>query len=276
MNNIFIIFRNNKSILIGLVFIIIVAFAAIFAPYISTHNLYEMDITKRLEPPSREHLLGTDQYGRDLFTRIIYGSRISLQVGLVSVGISMIWGVILGLIAGFYGGWIDTIIMRLVDIFLSFPLILLAIALVAALGPSIINVMLALGIVYWTQYARVVRSSVLEIKEEDYIEAARALGASNFQLIYKHILPNILAPIIVIATLGLGTAIVAEATLSFLGLGVQPPNPSWGGILHFGLRFIRDAPTLSIFPGFAIMITVLGFNILGNGLRDLSDPKLNR
>jgi peptide/nickel transport system permease protein len=264
---------NNKSAVIGGVVIIIVIICALFAPAISPFDPYVMDMSNRLQEPNSTHLLGTDQFGRDLLTRLIYGARVSLQVGVIAVGLSMFVGVFLGLIAGYYGGWIDRIIMRFVDIFLAFPIILLAIAFVAALGPSTKNVMLALGMIYWTNYARVVRSSVLSIKEEEYIMAAITTGASDFRIIFTYILPNALAPIIVMATLGLGTAIISESTLSFLGLGVQPPTASWGTTLSFGLKFLRDAPHLSILPGLAIMITVLGFNLLGNGINEALNPK---
>jgi peptide/nickel transport system permease protein len=266
---------KNKSVMIGSIIVLIVIFIAVFAPLLSPYDPYEMNMSKRLQSPSGEHWFGTDQFGRDLLTRILYGSRVSLEVGIISVGIAMTIGVTLGLISGYYGGWIDSIIMRIVDIFLSFPVILLAIAFVAALGPSVINVMIALGLVYWTNYARVVRSSVLGIKEEEFVQAAKTIGASDSRIISLYILPNVLAPIVVVGTLGLGTAIVAEATLSFLGLGIQPPEASWGWTLSFGLKFLRDAPYLSIFPGLAIMISVLGFNLLGDGIRDVTDPKLN-
>lgn len=267
---------KNKSALIGSIIIFIVILCAVFAPLLSPYDPYIMNIANRLKPPSGEHILGTDQFGRDLLSRIIYGSRVSLKVGVVAVGFSAVIGVFLGLISGYYGGWVDKIISMITDIFLAFPMILLAIAFVAALGPSIGNVMLALGLTYWTQYARVVRSSVLALKEEEYVLAARTTGASDLRIIFKYILPNAFAPVIVMATLGLGTAIITESTLSFLGLGIQPPAASWGNTLSFGLKFLRDAPHLSTFPGIAIMITVLGFNLFGNGLRDVTDPKLIR
>lgn len=269
-------FLRNKSFLIGGIIVAIVIFSAIFAPLVSPYDAYEMNMSERLKPPGDRHLMGTDQFGRDLLTRIIYGSRVSIKVGIIAVGIASVIGVFLGLIAGYYGGLIDKIIMRFVDIFLSFPVLLLAIALVAALGPSIASVMIALGLVYWTQYARIVRSSVLAIKEEEYILAAITIGASDFRIIFKYILPNALALVIVMATLGLGTAIISESTLSFLGLGIQPPEASWGGTLSFGIKYLRNAPHLSIFPGLAIMFTVLGFNLIGNGIRDVTDPKLSR
>lgn len=265
---------KNKSILIGAVMVAVIVFLAVFAPFIAPYDPEQMDMSKRLQKPSHEYLMGTDQFGRDLLSRIIYGARVSLKVGFTSVAISMVLGVTLGLISGYYGGWIDNVIMRIVDIFLSFPVLLLAIAFVASLGPGIVSVIIALGLVYWTNYARVVRSSVLAIKEEEYVQAARTIGASDLRIICLYILPNALAPIIVVATLGLGTAIVSEATLSFLGLGVQPPEASWGYTLSFGLKFLRNASYLSLFPGLAIMFTVLGFNLLGNGIRDITDPRL--
>ena len=269
-------FLRNKSVLIGGILIFIVVFCAIFAPVISPHDPYEMNPANSNQTPSREHPLGTDNLGRDLMTRLFFGARVSIQVGLVAVGFAMTFGVALGLIAGYYGGWIDILIMRIVDIFLSFPVILLAIAFVAALGPGTFNLMLALAMVAWTQYTRVVRSSVLALKEEEFVLAARTIGASNLRIMTTYILPNALAPIIVLATLGLGTAVITESTLSFLGLGIRPPTASWGNTLNFGLRFIREAPHLSTFPGLAIMFTVLGFNLLGNGIRDVTDPKLSR
>ena len=277
LKDFFQIITQSKSVLIGGAFVLVVVICAIFAPVISTHDPYEMNMSERLLTPMEDgHILGTDQYGRDLFSRIIYGARVSLEVGLVSVVLAMVIGVTLGLVSGYYGGWVDTLIMRIVDIFLSFPVLLLAIALVAALGPGIENVILALGFVYWTNYARIVRANVLAIKEEEYIQAAKTIGSNDFRIIFLNILPNCLAPIVVVATLGLGTAIVSEATLSFLGLGIQPPESSWGWTLAFGMKFIREAPHLSVYPGLAIMFTVLGFNLLGDGIRDLTDSKLKR
>ncbi|WP_103104882.1 nickel transporter permease [Brevibacillus reuszeri] len=268
---------RSKAVLMGGIIVLAVMVAAILAPLLSTHDPYEMNVKERLlDPLEGGHLLGTDQFGRDLFTRILYGARVSLEVGIVSVSLALVIGVTLGLISGYYGGWIDTVIMRFVDIVLSFPVLLLAIAFVAALGPGIENVIIALALVYWTSYARLVRATVLSIKEEEYVQAARTIGSSDFRIIVYNILPNCLAPIIVVATLGLGQAIVAEATLSFLGLGIQPPESSWGWTLAFGMKFLQDAPHLSIYPGVAIMLTVLGFNLLGDGIRDLTDTKLKR
>lgn len=268
---------KSKSTVIGGVVVILLVLCAIFAPIITSHDPYEMNMEKvLLKPGEGGHVLGTDQYGRDLLSRIIYGARISLIVGISSVIISMLIGVTIGLISGYYGGFIDAVFMRIVDIFLSFPVVLLAIALVAALGPGIENVIIAIGLVYWTNYARVVRGNVLAIKEEEFVQAAKTIGSSNFRIIFRNILPNTLSSIIVIATLGLGVAIVSEATLSFLGLGIEPPAASWGWTLAFGMKYIRETAHLSLYPGLAIIITVLGFNLLGDGIRDLTDNKLER
>lgn len=265
---------HNKSFMIGLVMVVIVILIAVLAPILTPYDLDAMDMSNYLQTPGREHLFGTDQYGRDLMTRIFYGTRISLIVGIVSVLFSMIIGVVLGLLSGFYGGWVDTLIGRIIDVFLSFPVLLLAIALVAVFGGGTVSVIISLCFVSWTQYARVVRSSVLSIREEEYVLAAKTIGASNLHIITKYIMPNALAPVIVVATLGIGTAIVSEATLSFMGLGVQPPTPSWGYALSFGLRYMRTAPHMATIPGLAIMFTVLGFNLLGNGIRDITDPRM--
>ncbi|MBM6948292.1 ABC transporter permease [Mordavella massiliensis] len=265
---------HNKSVVIGTIMVLAVILIALLAPFLSPYDLDLMNMENALQPPSGEHLFGTDQYGRDLMTRIFYGARISLIVGFVSVFFSMVIGVLVGLIAGYYGGWIDNLIGRIIDVFLSFPVLLLAIALVAVLGGGTVSVIISLCLVSWTQYARVVRSSVLVIREEEYVLAARTFGASNFRILFKYVIPNALAPIIVVATLGIGTAIVSEATLSFMGLGVQPPTPSWGYALSFGLRYMRTAAHMATIPGLAIMFTVLGFNLLGNGIRDITDPRM--
>lgn len=265
---------HNKSVVIGSIMVLIVILIAVFAPFLSPYDLDAMNMNNALKTPSAEHLLGTDQYGRDLMTRIFYGARISLIVGFISVFFSMVIGVFIGLIAGYYRGWVDSLIGRIIDVFLSFPVLLLAIALVAVLGGGTVSVIISLCLVSWTQYARVVRSSVLGIREEEYVLAAKTFGASNMRILFKYIIPNALAPIIVVATLGIGTAIVSEATLSFMGLGVQPPTPSWGYALSFGLRYMRTAPHMATIPGLAIMFTVLGFNLLGNGIRDITDPRM--
>lgn len=266
---------HNRSFTIGAAICILVIAAAVFAPVVSPFDAYTMHIQERLLGPLQGgHLLGTDEFGRDLFTRLLYGARVSITVGFLSVSAAFVIGVPVGLISGYYGGWIDMVVMRVVDIVLSFPFLLLAIALVAALGPGINNVIIALAVVSWTSYARVVRASVLAVKEEEYVQAARTVGSSSFRIMAYSILPNCLAPVVVMATLGIGQAIVAEATLSFLGLGVQPPQASWGWILAYGMKFVQESPHLSIFPGLAIMVTVLGFNLLGDGIRDVMDTKL--
>ncbi|MBR2484582.1 MAG: ABC transporter permease [Oscillospiraceae bacterium] len=266
---------HNRSILIGSVMVLIVIFVAIAAPILTPYDVESMDMANALQPPGSGHPFGTDQYGRDLMTRIFYGTRISLIVGFTSVLFSMIIGVFMGLMSGYYRGWVDGLIGRIIDVFLSFPVLLLSIALVAVMGGGgTISVIVSLCLVSWTQYARVVRSSVLAIREEEYVLAARTIGASDRRIIFKYIMPNALAPIIVVATLGIGTAIVSEATLSFMGLGVQPPTPSWGYALSFGLRYMRTAPHMATIPGLAIMFTVLGFNLLGNGIRDVFDPRM--
>ena len=241
---------HNKSIMIGLIMVLIVILIAVFAPALTPFDLEEMDMGNALQVPGADHKFGTDQYGRDLMTRIFYGTRISLVVGFVSVFFSMMIGVFVGLLAGYYGGWVDNLIGRIIDVFLSFPVLLLSIALVAVMGGGgTVSVIVSLCLVSWTQYARVVRSSVLVIREEEYVLAAKTFGASDMRIIFKYIIPNALAPIIVVATLGIGTAIVSEATLSFMGLGVQPPTPSWGYALSFGLRYMRTAPHMATIPG---------------------------
>ncbi len=264
-------FVRNRSALIGLVIVLVLVLVAIGAPLIAPYDVYQMNMPQRLKPPSDAHLLGTDDFGRDLLTRIIFGARISLTVSLGTVLLAVLMGVSLGLISGYLGGAADIWLMRVVDVFLSFPPIFLALALVAALGAGIQNLIIALALVTWTTYARVVRASTLAIKEEEYVTAARVTGVRTGRILIRHILPNAAGPIIVVAALRMGDAIVSEAALSFLGLGVQPPEPSWGTTLTFGLTYLRQDPYLSTFPGLAIMLSVLGFNLLGDGLRDLLD-----
>lgn len=267
-------FVRNKSLLLGSLLVALVLIVTFAAPLLARLDPNQMEMASRLQAPSAGHWLGTDNFGRDLWSRIAFGARNSLSTALMVVAMSACIGVTMGLISGYYGGLLDSVIMRVVDVFLAFPVILLAIALVAVLGPSGRNVMIALGLVYWTQYARVVRSSVLAVRQEEFVTAAGALGAGDRRIIFRHILPNVLAPVIVIATLGMGNAIVAESTLSFLGLGAQPPAATWGYTLAFGMKFLQQAPHMSTYPGLAIMISVLGFNLLGDGLRDLLDPRL--
>ena len=263
----------TPSARVGAAVLIVIALAA-GAPSIFTRaSPDQVDILTRLAPPSHAHPLGTDNIGRDLLARLVHGARISLTVASISVGGAVCIGVTLGLLAGYFGGWTESVVMRIVDVFLAFPAILLALALVAVLGAGVTSVVTALTLVFWTQYARVVRATVLAEKQKVYVEAARAIGADNGRIVIRHILPNILSPVIILATLGMGTAVVAESTLSFLGMGVQPPAPSWGWTLAFGTRYLRDAPHIATFSGLAIMLTVLGFNLLGDGVRDMLDPR---
>ncbi|WP_018249076.1 nickel transporter permease [Orenia marismortui] len=265
---------KNKTAMFGLGIISLLILAAILSPFLAPYNPIETNILQRLKAPSGGHLFGTDNLGRDILSRIIYGSRISLQVGIISVSLALVLGVGSGVIAGYYGGKIDTLIMRLMDIMLAFPSILLAIGIMAILGPQLSNAMIAIGIVNLPRFARIIRSSVLSVKEEEYIEAAKSLGANDFTIIMKHVLPNCLAPLIVQSTLSIATAILEAAGLSFLGLGAQPPTPEWGAMLSAGRASLQIAPWVVAFPGIAIMITVLGFNLFGDGLRDALDPKM--
>ena len=268
--------KKNKIAIIGLIIIISLAFIALFAPFIAPHDPIEQNLEKRLLAPCREYPMGTDDLGRCLLSRIIYGARVSLQLGVIVVGIITVIGVTLGLISGYYGGIVDEIIMRLVDVVLAFPGIILALAVAGALGPGLFNVMLALAMVGWTGLARVVRGSVLSVKQKEFVESARALGCSDLHIMTRHILPNVMAPVIVLATLDMAFIILAAAGLSFLGLGAQPPTPEWGSMLNNGRAFMRTAPHLTTFPGLAIMVAVLAFNFLGDGLRDVLDPRQQR
>jgi len=266
---------RNKNILFGGIIIITLILLAVFAPLFAPYNpVKDLDLARALKPPGRAFLMGTDPYGRDLLSRIIYGTRISFTLGLTIQALNTIIGVSLGLCAGYFGGKIDDMIMGLTNIMLSIPTLILALTVMVVMGPGIINLCIALGFVNWTYTCRVTRAGTLSIKERQFTEAARALGASNFRIIRKHILPNILGPIVIIATLGVGGAILMAATLGFLGLGVQPPSPEWGAMLSSGRDYIWTAPWLCIFPGLAIFITVLGLNLLGDGLRDILDPRL--
>ncbi len=265
--------RANLPLLLGGAIVGLVLVVALFHPWLSPYGPEQMDMRNRLSLPSTAHLLGTDNFGRDLWTRIAHGSAISVSIALGAVGTAMFVGSLVGLLAGYFGGWIDHALMRLVDLFLGFPALILAMALVAVLGTGAFNVAIALAAVLWTEFARVVRASVLTEREREYVRAARALGATDARILFRHILPNSLGPIIVLTTLGIGTAIVAESGLSFLGFGVQPPAPTWGWTLAYGMRFLRTDPWLSTVAGLAIMLTVLGFNLLGDGLRDLLDPR---
>lgn len=266
--------RHNKAALAGLVIVGFFAVLAVLAPLAAPSDPITQDLDARLLPPSREHWLGTDDLGRDLLSRIIYGGRVSLTVGIVSVGIALATGTVLGLTAGFYAGWMDSVTMRIMDIMLAFPATLLAIFIVGIRGPGLNNAMLAIGVINIPIFARIVRGSVLRVRQEEFVDAARALGARGSRILGRHILPNTLAPIIVQATLGVGAAILEAAGLSFLGLGAQAPTPEWGAMLTNTREFLRDAPWAATFPGIAILLAVVGFNLLGDGLRDALDPRL--
>jgi len=267
-------FKKNKVSLIGAGIVIFFILLAIAGPYIAPQGINEQNFAKRLLAPSSEHWFGTDDFGRDIFSRIIHGARISLWVGFFSVILSVIIGSLLGIIAGYYGKWIDTIISRIFDIMLAFPSMLLAIAVVSVLGPSLQNALIAIAIINVPNFGRLIRSKVLSVKEEEYIVAAKAIGMRDSRILFSHILPNSITPIIVQGTLAIATAIIEAAALGFLGLGAQAPAPEWGKMLADARKFLINAPWTMIFPGLAIMLTVLGFNLMGDGLRDALDPKM--
>lgn len=266
--------RKNRSAMVCLAIIVIFIFIALAADWIAPYDPYEIDLKNILAEPSAEHWMGTDEQGRDIFSRILFGTRISLAVGLVSQVISTALGVVLGSIAGYYGGKIDMLISRMMEIFSAFPDLLFAIGIMFVLGPGIINIFIALGILGWVGTARLVRSQVLQIKEMEYVAAAKSSGATSFWLITRHMIPNCVSTIIILITMGIPGAIMSEASLSFLGLGVHPPTASWGSMINTGRIYILSDPTYSVFPGIAIIILVLAFNIFGDGLRDALDPRL--
>lgn len=266
-------FPRNRAAMIGFVILVLICLAAAFAPYIAPYDPIQIQLSMKLKPPSFEHLMGTDHFGRDVFSRMLYGGRTSLSVGLLVVGFAFILGVPLGLASGYFGGRIDNAMMRLVDAFLTFPPLLLAVALVGLLGPDIQNVMLALGLVQAPILARMVRSSTLGVREDVYVTAARALGASPMRIILSHLLRNMVSPIVVQLTVVFSAAVVAEASLSFLGFGTQPPNPSWGRDMSEARRFLSDAPWMFLAPTSVIAICVLSINFMGDGLRDALDPR---
>lgn len=265
---------QNRKAVFGAVVLTIIIISAIFAPLLTKFNPNEQDLDNRLLAPSWRNLLGTDNFGRDVFTRILYGGRISLQIGLISVGIGVVFGCLIGLVGGFYGGVIDGILMRFVDILLALPGFLLALSIVAALGPNLQNVMIAVGISNIPRFARIMRASVMQTRELDYVTAALAAGASDLRILFKHVMPNSINPVIVQASLGLATAILAASGLSFLGMGAQPPTPEWGSMIAQARPFIRLAHWIVTFPGLAIVVTVLALNLVGDGLRDIFDPRL--
>ncbi len=259
---------------IGLIGVVLIIMLSVLAPVISTHDITEMYTQDKLREPCGEYLFGTDNYGRDVFSRIIYGARVSLEVGIISVGIAAIFGLIFGVISGYFEGWVDNLIMRFMDILFAFPSILLALFIVSALGPSIANTMIAIGIVNTPVFTRTVRASVISVKSTEYITSARSIGLKPASIILKHIIPNILSPFTVQITLALSGAILTEASMSFLGLGIQPPDPSWGSMLNESRKYMEIAPWLAVFPAVFIICTILSFNILGDSLRDVLDPKL--
>jgi peptide/nickel transport system permease protein len=264
---------KNRLAVIGGMLVLLVFILSILAPWIAPHKPTEIHINNILVGPTFTYLLGTDELGRDVLSRMLWGGRVSLEVGFIAVGIATIIGILLGSIAGYYGGWIDSAIMRAVDIMLSIPTIFLVLAVIAILEPSIINIMIVIGLTSWMEPARLIRAEFISLKEREFVVAARAIGAADGRIIMKHVLPNGLSPILVSATMGIGGAILLESALSFLGLGVQPPTPSWGSLLSSGKDNIEIAWWLSAFPGLAILITVLGYNLLGEGIRDALDPR---
>lgn len=269
-------FKRNHVAVLGLMIVLLFCVLALLAPLIANHDPLQTSFKTIRKAPSAAFWLGTDELGRDIFSRMVYGARASLMAGLISVSIALLAGVPFGLIAGYFGGWVDSIISRATEALLAIPFLILAIALAAFLGPSLMNAMMAIGVSAAPKFVRLTRGQVLATKTEDYVQSARALGASDTRIIARHILPNVMPPLIVQATITIATAIIAEASLSFLGLGLQPPTPSWGSMLNTAKNFMSQAPWMSIFPGSAIFLAVLGFNLLGDGLRDALDPRQDK
>lgn len=265
--------ENRAFLFIGITILLLLVGVASLAPIIAPYSPTHQNLEKDLLSPSNEHLLGTDKLGRDILSRILYGARISLLVGISTVTISLLIGLLVGSLSGYFGGWVDQLLMRLVDLLMAFPGILLAIAFTAVLGPGLNHVILALCLIGWTGYARLVRGEILALREKEFIHAAQALGGSPPRIILLHMLPNLIPPLLIQGTFGMAAAIIAEGSLSFLGLGAQPPTPSWGSMLNEGRQFLLVAPHLTTFPGLAIMITVLGLNLVGDGLRDRLEKK---
>jgi len=270
-------FKRDRSAIAGLIIVLLLTLAALLSVWLAPwHLVTGQNLAEALQPPSWKHWMGTDQFGRDLALRVLYGARISLFVGFVAVAIGMSIGLVLGTSAGYFGGWWDTLIMRITDIMLAFPFLLLALAITAALGPSLQNALLALGIASFPSYTRLVRGNVLSLREENYVEAAKVAGAGSNRIMFRHLMPNLFGTLVVYGTLRVSTAILAEAGLSYLGLGAQPPTPTWGGMLSEGRDYILFFEWLPLFPGLAILLTVTGFNLLGDGLRDALDPKTRK
>ncbi|MGE5573650.1 MAG: ABC transporter permease [Bacillota bacterium] len=271
------VFARHRLGVLGVVMVALFVGAAVFAPLVAPYDPYTMDLANTNQPPgSPGHLLGTDNFGRDILSRLVHGSRISLLIGVVVVSIASALGTCLGLVSGYYGGWVDQAVMRMVEVFYSFPFLILVIAVMALFGPSIFNVMWVLGVVSWPMYARLVRAQVLSLKTTDLVQAARATGCGDARIMFKHVLPNVLTPVIVSATLGIPSAILSSAALGFLGFGVQPPTPEWGAMVSEGKDFILLNPNLIVWPGFCIFLVVLSFNFVGDALRDALDPRLSR
>ena len=266
--------RRSSNLVVGAVILALIVLSALLAPQISPYDPIDQDFVSQLQPPSASHFFGTDEFGRDIFSRVVYGARVALRVGVLADMIATALGVLLGVLAGFFGGRLDALITRLIDVMLAFPYLLLAMIVVAILGPGLTNAMVAIAIVYTPQIARVVRGVVLSVKEQEFIEAARAMGTGAVRILDRHIIPNIVSPIIVMATLTVGFMIVETAGLSFLGLGASPPTPEWGSMLATGRAFMLTSPWIATFPGLAILVTVVAFNLIGDGLRDLLDPRL--
>lgn len=269
-------FRKNPMCIAGAALMLLLVFLAFFGPFIAPNDPILVNTPDRFLSPNSSYWFGTDEFGRDIFSRILYGARIAVQVGLVSVIVAFVGGIVLGLISGYYGGIVDTILSRILEIWMSFPDILFVIAVVAILGPSLNTVILSLGFLSIPAYARIVRGSVLSTRQEVYVEAARSVGVNNSRIMARHILPNVVAPLIILSSMRFGSALLTGAGLSFIGLGAQPPTPEWGAILSTGRMYMYQAPWITIFPGLAIAIFVLGVNMLGDGLRDVLDPRLTR
>ena len=267
-------FKNNKTAVVGAVMALGVLLTAVFAFLISPYDPLDQDVFHRLTPPECSHFLGTDEYGRDVLSRIIWGTQISLTVGFLSVLLGMFMGTAMGIVAGYSGGKTDTLVMRMVDVLLSFPTLITGIMIAAILGSGLVKLIITIGIVFAPRFARLAYGPTLAVKEMEYVSSAKVIGASSFRIIIRYILPNIFGEIIVAGTLWMGTAIMVEASLSFLGLGVSPPTPTWGNMIKSGIDVLANAPWLSLFPGLSILITVLAFNMIGDGLRDVADPKL--
>jgi peptide/nickel transport system permease protein len=268
--------RTHPLALAGVILILALVMTALLAPLVTPFDPLNVDLRNKLLPPSSTHIFGTDDLGRDILSRVIAGSRISLQIAIMVVAFAFSFGTSLGVVAGFYGGVVNELLMRVTDMFLAIPSLVLAMVIAAALGPSLYNVMLSLCVTWWPWYTRLARAEAISVREKQYTEAARMIGVSNFRLIFRHILPNCLSPVIVNASMDMGFVILTAAGLSFIGLGAQPPSPEWGAMLSLGRSYLREAWWVATFPGLAILITVLGFNLLGDGLRDLLDPRLRR